>query len=194
MPHFHNAMEQVQFSGGKTSAFRPGSIRFNFLKNFAIFGFEVLVDAYIIYQFVAWFVFVISIECFEQLGVGAGASCGIVQVGIECLFYIARENFLAQERNKDVPELCFPFVAMRLRLMLEVEVGEHVCQLVQQRNEEAVLVQVCIYCNAVVRHTRHWVPVVAKHRPSLVGERKVDDVSLKERGYLFIRTLRQKLL
>lgn len=194
VPHLHYTLEQVHLAGGYVAALGARTELFNFLKHLTVFGFKVLVDAHIIYQLVAGFVLVIPVQRLEEVGVGAGAGGGVVQVGIERFLHVSREEFFTEERYEYVPELRLPLVSMRLRLVLKVQVGKQVSQLVQQRYQEAVRVQVGIDADAVKRCIRRGVPVIAKHRPPLVGECQVNNVGLKERSYLFVRALRQKLL
>lgn len=92
-----------------------------------------------------------------------------------------------------MPELCFPLLAMRLHLVLEMYEGEHVRQLVQQGNEKTVRVQIGIDTDAVMRIIPGGITIIPEHAFALVCYGKVYGMGLKERGNLFIRSIRQEL-
>jgi len=62
-----------------------------------------------------------------------------------------------------MPELRFPFLAMRRYFISEMHVGKQVRQFMQQSNEEAIRVQIGINADTVVRGICKGVPVIAEH-------------------------------
>ena len=67
-----------------------------------------------------------------------------------------------------MPELCFPFLAMRVHFMPEMYKGEQVRELMEECYEEAVRIECSIDTDAVERVFNSRVSVVAKHAFALM--------------------------
>lgn len=133
---------------------------------------------------------VVAVQCFVQVGIGAGTCGRIMQVGIECFFHVAGEETLAHEWYEYVPELRFPFLAMRRRFVLKMLEREHMRQLMQQCDEEAIRVQVGIDADAVKRRIRRGIAVIAQHTFALMRDGEVNGIVLKEWRYLLKGAMR----
>ena len=182
--YFCYTLEEVHLAIDDVLAFVAGAQLFYLLVHLSVFCFKELVDAHFVYQFKAGLVLVVAVQCFVQVGIGAGAGGGIVQVGIQCFFHIAGEEALSHKGYEYMPELCLPFLAMWRRFMLKMLECEHMSQLMQQGDEEAIGVQVGINADAVEGRVRHGMAVIAQHTFALMRNGEVNSIGLKEWRYL----------
>ena len=82
-------------------------------------------------------------------------------------------------------ELCFPLLAMWCVAQIKMNEREHVCQLMYQRYQEAVRVQVGVHAYPVVWFVCGRVAVVAQYAFTLMREREVHRMRLEIWRYKF---------